>query len=243
MGYLSVCSGIESAGYAWAKLGWEPVAFSEIEKFPAAVLAERYPNIPNLGDMTRFEEWPEMAFDALVGGTPCQAFSVAGKRESLDDERGNLSLVFCRLADRYDPEFIVWENVPGCLNTSDNAFGCILAGLVGESAPIVPVGGRWTDCGVVAGPRRTAAWRVIDAQGFVPQRRERVFVVCTRAGSRHHPADVLFETEAEAIRSLGNRLYTGPLFPVSEGVRGDSEAGGETGEGGAPPLVAGARGG
>lgn len=229
MRYLSVCSGIESASAAWHELGWQPVAFSEIEKFPCALLAERYPGIPNLGDMTPYEEW-SLDIDALVGGTPCQSFSVAGQRGSLNDERGNLTLVFCRIADRFDPELIVWENVPGVLSTPDNAFGCFLAELTGCDTAIDPGRVGWTDAGVVAGPKRTAAWRVLNAEGFVPQRRSRVFVVAARAGSRVHPADVLFETEAEAFEHFGERVYTGPLFPLAEGVRGNSEAGAETGK-------------
>lgn len=230
MRYLSVCSGIESASAAWHGLGWQPVAFSEIEKFPCALLAERYPSVPNLGDMLRFAEWPALKLNVLVGGTPCQSFSVAGQRGSLDDHRGNLTLVFCRIADRFDPELIVWENVPGVLSTTDNAFGCFLAELTGCDTPIDPGRVGWTDAGVVAGPKRICAWRVIDSQGFVPQRRSRVFVVAARAGSRVHPADVLFETEAEAFRCLGERAYTGPLFPLAAGVRGDLETGGEEGE-------------
>jgi len=109
--YGSVCSGVEAASLAWEPLGWEPVFFAEIEKFPAAVLAHRYPNVPNLGDMTcaDFAEKAERAgaIDVLVGGTPCQSFSVAGLRGGLDDERGNLALEFCRLADRLSPRYIV----------------------------------------------------------------------------------------------------------------------------------------
>ena len=242
MRYLSVCSGIEAASRAWCQLGWSAVAFSEIEKFPCAYLEATYP-APNLGDMTRFADWPALEMDVLVGGTPCQAFSVAGQRRSLDDERGNLTLVFCRIADRFDPEIIVWENVPGVLSTPDNAFGCFLAELAGCDTPIDPGRVGWTHAGVVAGPKRTVAWRVIDSQGFVPQRRSRVFVVAARAGSRVHPADVLFETEAEAFGCLGERAYTGPLFPLREGMRGDTAAGGEAGKDVAPSLAARTRGG
>lgn len=239
MNFLSVCSGIEAASAAWP--GWKAVAFAEIEKFPSALLAERYPDVPNLGDMTRYAEWPDMAIDALVGGTPCQSFSVAGQRGSLTDERGNLSLVFCCIADRFDPEFILWENVPGVLSTDDNAFGCFLAELTGCDTAIDPGRDGWSHAGVVAGPKRTAAWRVIDAQGFVPQRRSRVFVVAARAGSRVHPADVLFETEADAFGVLGERAYTGPLFPLPEGVRGDSEAGDQARQEAAGALGAGSK--
>lgn len=138
--------------------------------------------------------------DVLVGGTPCQAFSVAGMRESLSDERGNLTLEFVRILDAIDdvrggenPAIAVWENVPGVLNTKDNAFGCFLGALCGDAWVLQPPGGRWTNAGVVFGQRRNVAWRVLDAQYFgVAQRRERVFVVAS-ADPRCHPAEILFE--------------------------------------------------
>lgn len=140
MKYLSVCSGIEAASVAWDSLGWEPVAFSEIEPFPSAVLAERFPDVPNLGDMTKYHEWNIPAIDLMVGGTPCQAFSVAGKRGSLGDDRGNLCLTFCRMADHFAPKWVLWENVLGVLSTPDNAFGCFLGALCGADAPVIPPG-------------------------------------------------------------------------------------------------------
>ena len=203
MRYLSVCSGIEAATVAWHGQGFEPLAFSEIEKFPRQVLAHHYPDVPLHGDFTvlREQDWIGDA-DILVGGTPCQAFSVAGLRNSLDDDRGNLTLEFVRLADAIDDlrptgcgTIIVWENVPGVLSVNDNAFGCFLGALVGNDDPIVPTGGKWTSAGMVVGSKRSAAWRVLDAQYFgVAQRRRRVFVV---ASSRDgfDPAEVLFERE------------------------------------------------
>ena len=205
MKFLSVCSGIEAASVAWHPLGWTPLAFSEIEPFPRAVLAHHYPDVPLHGDFTvlRDQEWIVDA-DVLVGGTPCQAFSVAGLRKSLDDDRGNLSLEFVRLADAIDhvrraagrePGIIVWENVPGVLSVKDNAFGCFLAALAGDVTPIDPPRGKWSNAGVVDGPQRTVAWRVLDAQYFgLAQRRRRVFVV---ASSRDgfDPAAVLLEFE------------------------------------------------
>ena len=205
MKYLSVCSGIEAATVAWHPLGWEPLAFSEIEPFPRKVLAHHYPNVPCHGDFTilRDQDWIVDA-DLLVGGTPCQAFSVAGLRQSLSDDRGNLTLEFVRLADAIDnlrrirgdkPAVIVWENVPGVLSVQDNAFGCFLAALVGNDAPLVPTGGKWTNAGLVVGPKRSAAWRVLDAQYFgVAQRRRRVFVVAG-SGDGFDPAEILFERE------------------------------------------------
>lgn len=191
MKYLSVCSGIEAASVAWSSLGWDPVAFSEIEPFPSAVLAERFPDIPNLGDMTNYEEWNLPTIDLLVGGTPCQSFSVAGQRKSLGDDRGNLCLFFCRIADKFNPQWVLWENVPGVLSSRDNAFGCFLGELCGADSPLLR-DGRWPDCGVVCGPRRTVAWRVLDAQWFgVAQRRRRVFVLASRGYRNFRCANVL----------------------------------------------------
>ena len=119
--YLSVCSGIEAASVAWQPLGWQPVAFSEIEPAPCRLLAHHYPDVPNLGDMTKFQEWPsrdELAIDLLCGGTPCQSFSVAGLRKGLDDPRGNLMLTFGAIAAKYRPKWLVWENVPGVLSSN-----------------------------------------------------------------------------------------------------------------------------
>ena len=199
MRFGSVCSGIEAASVAWNPLGWEAAWFSEIEPFPSQVLAHHYPDVVNLGDMTKL---PEMilngeieAPDILCGGTPCQAFSVAGNRQSLDDARGNLTLTFCEIADAIDrvrimwdekPSIIFWENVPGVLNTKDNAFGCFLAELAGEDMPLQPSGKRWTNAGVVLGSKRAIAWRVLDAQYFgLAQRRRRVFVVASEIGRAH----------------------------------------------------------
>ena len=202
----SVCSGIEAASVAWHPLGWEAAWLSEIEPFPCAVLKHHYPQVPNLGDMTllpnRIASGEIEAPDVFCGGTPCQAFSVAGLRQSLDDSRGNLSLIFCEIANAIDnirliqqssPAIIFWENVPGVLNTKDNAFGCFLAGLAGESDALIPSGGRWTDAGFIDGPKRAVAWRVLDAQYFgLAQRRKRVFVVAS-ARDDFDPAEVLFE--------------------------------------------------
>lgn len=204
----SVCSGIESVSVAVEPLGWEAAWFSEIEPFPSAVLLNHYPHVPNLGDMTKISR-EVLARRAhapcvLVGGTPCQAFSVGGMRAGLGDPRGKLTIKFVELADAIDhvrvddgdDECVVWwENVPGVLSDKGNAFGCFLGALVGESDALQPSGGKWTDAGCVYGPSRTAAWRVLDAQYFgLAQRRRRVFVVASaRAG--FDPAAVLFESE------------------------------------------------
>jgi DNA (cytosine-5)-methyltransferase 1 len=197
MTYASVCSGIGSCALAWHPLGWETAFFAEIDPFCCALLKHYYPGVPNLGDMLTLDAaaWRGKV-DLLAGGTPCQAFSVAGLRRSLADDRGNLTLRFVEIADAIEPRYVVWENVSGVLSTRDNAFGCFLGALVGADTALVPPNGcRWTDAGVVDGPQRLVAWRVLDAQYFgLAQRRERVFVV---AGLRDgaHPAEVLFERE------------------------------------------------
>ena len=210
MRYGSLCSGIEAASVAWEPLGWQPAWFAEIEPFPCAVLANHWPQVPNHGDMTllvgKILSGTVEAPDILVGGTPCQAFSVAGLRGSLDDERGNLTLVLIRILDAIDfirarngqpPCILVWENVPGVLNTKDNAFGCFLGGLAGESLPLEPAGQKWTNAGAVFGPAREIAWRILDAQYFrVPQRRRRVFALASAGSLR--PAEILFERKSQA---------------------------------------------
>lgn len=228
MRFGSVCSGIEAASVAWTPLGWEAAWFSEIEPFPCSVLAHHFPTVPNHGDMTtlpeRIRNGEVEAPDVFCGGTPCQAFSVAGKRQSLDDARGNLSLIFCEVANaidnaRRDRECIIfWENVPGVLSTKDNAFGCFLAGLAGEDEPLQPSGKRWPDAGCVLGPQRAVAWRVLDAQYFgLAQRRKRVFVVAS-AREDFDPAAVLLEFD-------GVRRDSAPSREAGQEVADDAGAG------------------
>lgn len=215
--YGSVCSGIESASVAWEPLGMKPSWFSEIEKFPCQVLNHHWPHVSNLGDMTLLPDMMRRgkieAPDILVGGTPCQAFSVAGKQLSMDDARGQLTLVYGDLLNAIDlyrwsigkpPAIAVWENVPGVLSTKDNAFGWFLGLLAGEftladclngTAQPLDAGKKWSKSGCVIGPERTVAWRTLDAQYFgLAQRRKRVFVV-TSARKGFDPAKVLFESE------------------------------------------------
>jgi DNA (cytosine-5)-methyltransferase 1 len=196
MRYLSVCSGIEAASVAWEKLGWKPLAFSEIEPFPSAVLKHHWPEVPNLGDMTKYEEWKfEESVDVLVGGTPCQAFSVAGVRKGLDDPRGGLTLTYVKMADYFNPKWVIWENVPGVFTSKDNAFGCFLGSLSGEECELKPSGKKWSNSGCVYGPKRSVAWRCFDAQYFgLAQRRKRVFVVACPP-DQGDPSALLFEFE------------------------------------------------
>ena len=179
--YLSVCSGMEAASVAWEPLGWVPVGFSEIAPFPSAILKHRFPNIPNYGNLLEYKQWPIApgSIDLLVGGTPCQSFSVAGLRKGLDDPRGNLALVFLGLVDRLQPKWVVWENVPGALSSNGGRdFGSFLGALVKLGYGF--------------------AYRVLNAENFgVPQRRRRVFLVaCRDSGGWSLAAQVLFKPES-----------------------------------------------
>ena len=204
MNYLSVCSGIEAATVAWHDIddiGWNPVGFSEIEPFPSAVLSHHYSNVTNFGDMTKFKEWnlDPNGVDILVGGTPCQSFSVAGLRKGLDDPRGNLALAYCAMLDHFRPTWFIWENVPGVLSSNGGRdFGSFL--------------------GALAELRYGFAYRVLDAQYFgVAQRRRRVFVV-GHLGNWQRAAAVLFERQ-----SL--RRDTAPSRETRKDVTGASRKG------------------
>jgi DNA (cytosine-5)-methyltransferase 1 len=214
MRYLSVCSGIEAATVAWHPLGWEPIAFSEIDKFPSKVLNHHYPTVLNLGDMTKYQEWSLGTVDLVVGGTPCQSFSVAGLRKGLADPRGNLALVYCGILDRFKPKWFVWENVPGVLSSNGGRdFGSFL--------------------GALAELGYGFAYRVLDAQFFgVPQRRRRVFVV-GHLGDWRPAAAVLFEPESlrgdpPPRRKAGQRVAPtvthGPPFSRTGNERVEHEA-------------------
>jgi len=195
MKYLSVCSGIEAATVAWHHMGWEPVGFSEIEKFPSEVLSYHYPNVTNFGDMTKYKEWKiEQPIGLLVGGTPCQSFSVAGLRKGLEDPRGNLALIYCGILDKFRPKWFIWENVPGVLSSSGGRdFGSFL--------------------GAVAELGYGFAYRVLDAQYFgVAQRRRRVFVV-GHLGDWKPAAEVLFEQES-LRRDIKKSRKKGEITPT-----------------------------
>ena len=201
MNYISVCSGIEAATVAWHDLGFNPVGFSEIEPFPCEVLAHHYPHVPNFGDMTKFKDWNiNDTIDLVVGGTPCQSFSVAGLRKGLNDPRGNLCLTFLAILEKFKPRWFIWENVPGVLSSGKgNDFASFLsaANEIGYSC----------------------AWRIFDAQYFgVPQRRRRMFVV-GYSGDWRRSAKVLFEPESlrgdiEARGKKGQEIacYTATSF-------------------------------
>ena len=205
MRYASVCSGVEAASLAWMPLGWEAVWFSEIEPFPCAVLKERFPDVPNLGDMTKIEgEKYRGKIDLLVGGTPCQDLSIAGKRAGFGGKRSSLALDFVRLAYESGCKWIVWENVPGVFSSRGGGdFAAFLSLLSGSKVEIPDRG--FAASGFVCNARRDRyglAWRVLDAQftrvsGFsfaVPQRRRRVFVV-GYFGDWTRAAEVLLEPD------------------------------------------------
>ena len=214
MKYLSVCSGIEAASVAWHSMGWEPVGFSEIDPFASAVLAARFPHVPNLGNMESFRDWNLPPFDVLVSGTPCQSFSVAGLRKGLDDPRGNLALVLLGLVDRFRPRYIVWENVPGVLSSSGGRdFGSFL--------------------GALAELGYGFAYRVLDAQFIrveshpraVPQRRRRVFVVGHSGGDARTAASILLEPDGVRGNPPTRRsAWQSPPRRAAGGARGGGVA-------------------
>jgi len=243
MKYISICSGIEAASTAWHGLGWTPLAFSEIEPFPSAVLAHHYPEVPNLGDMSKFREWPEELLaecELLVGGTPCQAFSVAGLRKSLDDARGNLSLIYVQMFHHINeirrkhgrsPAIALWENVPGVLSTKDNAFGCFISGLLGVDDTLETQDGKWPKAGFLGSETVRVGYRVLDAQYFaVAQRRRRVFLVAVpceliaSVGERACPSEILSLRESV----LRNPPTRGEAWQaVARGSAGCAASGGE----------------
>lgn len=198
MKYISLFSGIEAASMAFTPLGWKPVAFSEIEPFPCAVLNHHYPDVPNLGDITKVD-WRKYRghADLVCGGSPCQSFSIAGLHGGMLDERGNLALTYVRAVAAIRPKWIVYENVPGMFSAPGNPFGCILAGLSGASAPLVPgtKDGKWRSAGIVSGPGYGLAWRILNAEFFgVAQQRKRIFVV-GYLGDWRRAAQVLFNSK------------------------------------------------
>ena len=216
MNVLSVCSGIGAPECAWTPLGFEFVGASEIEEFPSAVLSHHYPNVPNFGDLNNYKEWKldDTDINVICGGTPCVSFSVAGLRRGLDDERGNLSLVFIRLCERVQPEWIVWENVPGVLSSNGGKDFAAFTGALSEIG-------------------YSFAWRIVDAQFFgVPQRRRRVFLVGHR-GNWRYPAAILFEPKSmrgdtskggKAGEDIAPTVVCGPPYSRTGNQRVEAEA-------------------
>ena len=199
----SICSGIEAASVAWRGLGFDFKWFSEIGDFPSRLLKQKYPNIPNLGDMTAIPDKIEAqqidAPDLICGGTPCQAFSLAGWKKGLEDDRGNLTLKFVDIVEANDevrsrsgnaPSIVLWENVEGVLKDKTNAFGCFVSSLAGFDQEIELK--KWPSAGVIHGTRRNVAWRVLDAKFFgLPQQRKRLYVLA--GGKNFFPENILFE--------------------------------------------------
>lgn len=199
----SVCSGIEAASVAWSPLGMTFEWFSEIAEFPSRILKEKYPHIPNLGDMNnipnKIEKNEICAPDFICGGTPCQAFSFAGLQKGLNDDRGNLALKFVEIINSNDKvrlsqgkqrTIVFWENVEGVLSDKTNAFGCLISLLAGCAEPLTQK--RWPSAGVLYGKDRNIAWRVIDAKYFgIPQQRKRLYLIA--GGKDFHPENILFE--------------------------------------------------
>lgn len=245
MRYASVCSGVEAASLAWEILGWEPAFFSEIEPFPCAVLASRWPKVPNLGDMSKISVKPNgeihyaandiipddgRPIDLLVGGTPCQDASTAGKREGLvKGSRSSLAFSFARLAYELAAyrqlHWLLWENVPGVFTLNDGAdFALFLSSLCGRNIK-TPDGG-WGNFGIV---RNTTdgnfglCWRVLDVQyarvdGWpraIPQRRRRIFLV-GHLGSWQSAAQILFERQ-DVLGHIPPRREALPHDPAPAG--------------------------
>lgn len=205
----SVCSGIESGTVAWKAYDFEYKWYSEIAAFPNRVLNEKYPEVPNLGDM---KDIPKKILDGdietpdlICGGTPCQAFSFAGFQTGLNDDRGNLTLRFIDVINANDEvrhkkgldrTVVFWENVEGVLSDKTNAFGCLVSYLAGLDEPIEK--DKWPKAGLISGPIRNVAWRVIDAKYFgVPQQRKRLYLLA--GGKDFSPENVLFEIHTKEL--------------------------------------------
>lgn len=214
----SICSGIEAASVAWEPLGMKFEWFSEIAPFPSQILQDKYPNIPNLGDMneiaSKLLSRTISAPDLICGGTPCQAFSFAGWQNGLNDDRGNLTLRFVdiieandtiRLQDGKKPTVVFWENVEGVLSDKTNAFGCLVSSLAGLEN-IIEIS-KWANSGLIRGPKRNVAWRVLDAKFFgVPQQRRRLYLLA--GGKDFSPEKILFESHS-------SELIEYPVLPLT----------------------------
>lgn len=208
----SVCSGIEAASVAWNGLNYHFKWFSEIAEFPSRLLAYKYPEIPNLGDINAIpdllNEGKIEAPDLICGGTPCQAFSLAGLQKGLEDNRGNVTLKFVDIVNKNDEvrlktgkqnALIFWENVEGVLKDKTNAFGCFLSGIAGCTEELKIK--KWPNVGLLRGPKRNVAWRILDAKYFgLPQQRRRLYVLAS--GKHFNPECVLFEEHKTPFDTL-----------------------------------------
>jgi DNA (cytosine-5)-methyltransferase 1 len=236
--YISVCSGIEAAFVAWRPLGWEPVVFAEIDAFPSAVLRHHYPGVPNAGDFRSIRGDEYGPIDLLVGGTPCQDFSIAGLREGLGGERGNLTLEFLRLAQRLRPRWLVWENVPGVYSSTshvapdpcepgDNIYETTALGADALAADEYDAVESHAFACFLAGLQELRygfAYRTLDAQFFgVPQRRRRVFVV-GYLGAWQRAAAVLFEPHCLSGHPPPRREAGEGTIPGAQGCAGERSA-------------------
>lgn len=213
-------SGIGCSELAFSRLGWESVAAAETDAFCSEVLALRFPETPNLGDVLK-ADWAAVEADVVMASPPCPSFSVAGGRAGLSDPRGELLITHLEAVDAADPAVYLFENVLGLLQHADNPFGEFLSRLVGADAPVLPPGGRlWPGAGLVHGPRRKAAWRVLDAQHFgVAQQRRRVFLAALRSGAAGDPSEILFEPEHVPRNSPPGGQAGRGLPSVSDGRR------------------------
>lgn len=205
----SICSGIEAASVAWAEFGFKFSWFSEISKFPSDVLKDKYPTVDNLGDMNQIPDLLESKQidcpDLICGGTPCQAFSFAGWQNGLNDDRGNLTLKFVDIIKENDKQratqnkaqtIVFWENVEGVLKDKTNAFGCLVSSLAGLESPIEKK--KWPNAGVIRGPERNVAWRLLDAKFFgIPQQRKRLYLLA--GGKDFFPENILFEKHTHKV--------------------------------------------
>lgn len=214
----SICSGIEAASVAWEPLGLHFKWFSEIADFPSRVLKEKYPDVPNLGDMNdvpdRIRNKEIYAPDLICGGTPCQAFSLAGWQQGLNDDRGNLTLKFVdvieandeiRLGNKQPRTIVFWENVEGVLSDKTNAFGCLISSLAGLDNVIENT--KWPSSGILHGMKRNVAWRVLDAKYFgVPQQRKRLYLLA--GGTEFYPENILFETHKNEFSDFPKNKLT-----------------------------------
>ena len=222
----SVCSGIEAASVAWQPLGFSFEWFSEIATFPSEILKNKFPETINLGDMKNIPQYlleQQIASpDLICGGTPCQAFSLAGRKKGLEDERGNLTLNFVDIIEANDsvrkdkglkPCIIFWENVEGVLSDKTNAFGCLISELAGLNEVLELK--KWPNAGLLRGSKRNVAWRVLDSKFFgVPQQRRRLYVLA--GGKDFKPENILFEKHSKELEEFphGNLVFKKTVIPI-----------------------------